>query len=67
MRALAPRGVKGIALTGFGQEVDVRNSHDAGFAEHLTKPVSIDELLETIGWLTPTSLVPDWFDKAKPA
>ena len=33
------RPMVGIALSGFGTEEDVRASHDAGFAEHLTKPV----------------------------
>jgi PAS domain S-box-containing protein len=29
-----------FALTGYGQEADRRRSHDAGFDEHLTKPVN---------------------------
>lgn len=60
MRALAPRGVRGIAVTGFGEDVDVRRSKEAGFAEHLTKPMHVDTLLEAICWLTPSSLVPEW-------
>ena len=34
----------GIALTGYGMEEDVNRSHAAGFAAHLTKPVSVQSL-----------------------
>jgi len=40
----ATRPVRGIALSGFGMEEDVRRSKDAGFDEHLTKPVDINKL-----------------------
>ena len=33
-----------IALSGFGQESDRQRSADAGFDEHLVKPVSIDQI-----------------------
>lgn len=33
-----------IALTGYGQEVDVRRAAEAGFDEHLVKPVDVQEL-----------------------
>ena len=33
-----------VALSGYGTEQDVRNSHDAGFREHLTKPVDLEQL-----------------------
>jgi signal transduction histidine kinase len=36
--------VKGICLSGFGMEEDVRQSRDAGFLAHLTKPVDLREL-----------------------
>ncbi len=36
--------VKGIALSGYGMEHDIRRSRDAGFAEHLTKPVDAQAL-----------------------
>ena len=39
---------RGIALTGFGAEEDVRRSREAGFREHLTKPVGVRELLQAI-------------------
>jgi CheY-like chemotaxis protein len=45
MRSLSStRRVNGIALSGFGMEEDVRRSKDAGFGEHLTKPVDIAKL-----------------------
>ena len=45
MRSLSStRRVNGIALSGFGMEEDVRRSKDAGFGEHLTKPVDITKL-----------------------
>jgi signal transduction histidine kinase/CheY-like chemotaxis protein len=34
-----------VALTGYGQPEDQRRARDAGFDEHLTKPVDPDELL----------------------
>lgn len=41
---LARRPVKGIALSGFGTEDDVRRSREAGFLNHLTKPVDVARL-----------------------
>jgi len=38
----------GIALSGFGSEQDVNQAREAGFAEHLTKPVSFERLEKTI-------------------
>lgn len=43
LRRRLPRAV-GVALSGYGMEHDVRRAHDAGFAGHLTKPVSIEAL-----------------------
>lgn len=31
--------IKGVALSGFGMEEDIRKSKEAGFLEHITKPV----------------------------
>lgn len=44
----ANREILGIALSGFGMEDDIRKSRQAGFERHLTKPVSLDALEETI-------------------
>lgn len=40
--------IKGIALSGFGMEEDLRRSREAGFARHLTKPVNLQTLQQTI-------------------
>ena len=45
MRELSGRhGLRGIALSGYGMEEDVRQSLEAGFLKHLTKPVSLPAL-----------------------
>ena len=40
----AERPVIGLALSGFGMEDDIRRSKEAGFSDHLTKPVDISKL-----------------------
>ena len=45
MRELSARGrIAGIAVSGFGAEEDRRLSREAGFVEHLTKPVDLGSL-----------------------
>ncbi|HWM90004.1 MAG TPA: ATP-binding protein [Thermoanaerobaculia bacterium] len=45
MRELGTRyGLRGIALSGYGTEDDVRRSLEAGFSRHLTKPVNFQAL-----------------------
>jgi PAS domain S-box-containing protein len=44
--------IPGIALSGYGMESDVRASLEAGFAEHITKPVNIVQLQEAIKRVT---------------
>jgi two-component system, chemotaxis family, CheB/CheR fusion protein len=46
------RNLKGIALSGYGMEDDIRRSREAGFSEHLVKPVDLDVLTRTIDRLT---------------
>ena len=41
-------GLKGIALSGFGMEEDLRRSREAGFVAHLVKPVDFKELRRTL-------------------
>ncbi len=41
-------GVHAIVFSGFGMEEDIRKSHAAGFAHHLTKPVEFSKLEEAI-------------------
>jgi len=53
MRGLRARGtVPGIAMSGFGMEEDVRRSREAGFSEHLVKPVAFEKLMEAIRRVT---------------
>ena len=40
--------VVGIALSGFGMEEDVLRSRQAGFREHLTKPLDFQTLVDCI-------------------
>jgi CheY-like chemotaxis protein/anti-sigma regulatory factor (Ser/Thr protein kinase) len=53
MQELRRRGnaLKGIALSGYGQEEDMRRSKEAGFSAHLVKPADADALIETIAAL----------------
>jgi PAS domain S-box-containing protein len=37
-------GLRGIALSGYGMEEDLRRSEQAGFVAHLIKPVNVNEL-----------------------
>jgi PAS domain S-box-containing protein len=37
-------GLKGIAVSGYGMEEDLRRSREAGFLEHLVKPVDVEKL-----------------------
>jgi signal transduction histidine kinase len=42
-------GIRLIAVSGYGQSTDRRRSLDAGFAEHLVKPVELEVILEALG------------------
>jgi signal transduction histidine kinase/ActR/RegA family two-component response regulator len=42
------RGIRLIAVTGYGQEQDRNRSKDAGFSAHLVKPIDIDQLRELL-------------------
>jgi PAS domain S-box-containing protein len=48
MEKLKPKVERGIALSGFGQTDDLRRSYEAGFNEHLTKPVNFAMLKEAL-------------------
>ncbi|HBJ87544.1 MAG TPA: hypothetical protein DDZ88_27545 [Verrucomicrobiales bacterium] len=37
-------GLRGIALSGYGMEEDLRRSEEVGFVAHLVKPVDVNEL-----------------------
>ena len=45
------RSVPALALSGFGMDEDLQRSLDAGFSDHLTKPVSFDRLQSAIAGL----------------
>lgn len=42
LHAMMP--IKGIAMSGWGRDQDIEMSRDAGFIEHLTKPVAMKKL-----------------------
>ena len=48
VRERCGRAIPLIALTGLGQPEDVKRSHEAGFARHLTKPFDIENLHQLI-------------------
>ena len=49
-----------VAQTGWGQEDDRRRSRDAGFDEHLVKPVDLDDLTRIINqWHAPARALPE--------
>ena len=48
IRELAPKGVKGIAVSAYAHDKDIQASLDAGFAAHLCKPLSLTKLFETL-------------------
>ena len=40
--------IDGIAVSGFGMEEDLEKSREAGFADHLIKPINVDRLQEAL-------------------
>lgn len=48
MGLIAEHPVRAIAMSGYGTDQDIRNSREAGFAHHLTKPFNFKHLHETI-------------------
>jgi CheY-like chemotaxis protein len=54
MRELRDRhGMRGVALTGYGLEDDIKLSEEAGFSAHILKPVTaklLDETLAELGF-----------------
>jgi two-component system, chemotaxis family, CheB/CheR fusion protein len=53
MRELARiSDAKGIAVSGYGMEEDIARSSRAGFSAHLTKPINVAKLKETIQQVT---------------
>ena len=58
LRQLRERGheLDAIVLSGFGTDEDVKRSLDAGFREHLTKPVDVEELMAAVRRLAPQGI-----------
>jgi CheY-like chemotaxis protein len=53
MRRLSSSGpLPGIALSGYGMDFDIEQSKKAGFARHLTKPITTPLLFKAIAELT---------------
>jgi PAS domain S-box-containing protein len=50
MRELRARGktIPAIAMTGYGQEEDMRRTREAGFRAHLTKPIDVTQLQRAV-------------------
>src|SRR5437870_4898634 len=40
--------IRGIAMSGFGMDEDIRKSHEAGFGDHLVEPISFAPLEDSI-------------------
>lgn len=57
LRELRARGhcFPAIALSGYGQDQDIRESLAAGFAKHITKPVDVRRLAEAVSSLAGAS------------
>jgi hypothetical protein len=45
-------GAPGIAMSGYGMEEDVSRSYEAGFTEHLVKPIDLAQLIAAIRRVT---------------
>jgi signal transduction histidine kinase/CheY-like chemotaxis protein len=45
----ARHGIPAIAVSGYGMEEDVRQTREAGFGEHLVKPIDLPKLQAAIG------------------
>ena len=43
------QGIPAIAVSGYGMEEDVRQTREAGFSEHLVKPIDLPKLQAALG------------------
>ena len=48
LRRLRGDSIRSVALSGFGMESDIERSHEAGFDEHMIKPVNLERLGEIL-------------------
>jgi CheY-like chemotaxis protein len=51
-RICAIRSMPGIAMSGYGMNEDRRRSREAGFVEHLVKPIDVPQLIDAIRRVT---------------
>ncbi|MDB6071815.1 MAG: hypothetical protein JWL81_2986, partial [Verrucomicrobiales bacterium] len=51
-------GLRGIVLSGYGMEEDLRKAHEVGFVAHLIKPVSLTQLRHQLWSLVPRETDP---------
>jgi PAS domain S-box-containing protein len=58
--------IQGIALSGFGMEHDMQRSRDAGFADHVVKPVNVAQLEALIRRIAAGSLHDDQLPDVQP-
>ncbi|WP_036166898.1 ATP-binding protein [Massilia sp. 9096] len=56
--AAQARGLRLVALTGYGQKEDVQRARAAGFDLHLTKPASVDDLQRALASAASTEPAP---------
>jgi len=49
------RPIRGIAISGFGMDADISKSLEAGFSEHLVKPVKLEKLEAAIARVMATA------------
>ncbi len=49
--------LRGIALSGYGMDEDLRRSRDAGFAAHLIKPIDFEVLRQVVSHMTEEPVV----------
>ncbi len=56
----------GIAMSGFGAEEDLRQSREAGFFDHLTKPIDLKRLDNAIRSAADAGRDPDGDDESEP-
>ena len=53
----AAHGLRGIALSGYGMDDDLRRSEEAGFSAHLTKPIDFAQLERALNDLMAQALI----------
>jgi CheY-like chemotaxis protein len=55
LRAVVDGPLRLVAVTGYGQDSDRKRAHEAGFDDHLVKPIDLERLRGSLGSLDPTT------------